>query len=248
MFSCVASAGALTTCRTWAMAKGTGSCEWSPNSTGVEWSPVTTMLQGRVDLGTHGRGCVGSGTRGSAARLLHVHAGQQLRPHRPCDSPGPGAPVLPVAAPLLLPQQAHQLAHHLVHHLLVPGLQGSSQGRGSVGAGCSWSDSRGACCDTSARASPQLAAGPHPLYSSRSRLAPRLPPRTSRAAPHLHGRQVVVTRVIHSLDVQEAKVVPACRQRLGYGLRLAVEQRAVVAGRARHVEHLRAQTICAPWS
>ena len=33
---------------TWAAANGTGSCEWSPKMTGVEWSPVTTMLYERL--------------------------------------------------------------------------------------------------------------------------------------------------------------------------------------------------------
>ena len=30
----------------WAMARGTGSCEWSPYSTGVEWSPVMQIVKG----------------------------------------------------------------------------------------------------------------------------------------------------------------------------------------------------------
>jgi hypothetical protein len=110
-----------TTWRTWAMAKGTGSCEWSPNSTGVEWSPVTTMLQQRqaqtVGVApssanrSAGRGCCKQAARGNAWRRA---AGTAQRP-RP--------PVAPVAAPLLAPQQAQQLPHHPVHDFLVPRLQ-----------------------------------------------------------------------------------------------------------------------------
>jgi hypothetical protein len=35
----------LTTCSRRAMQKGTGSWEWSPNETGVEWSPVMTSVK-----------------------------------------------------------------------------------------------------------------------------------------------------------------------------------------------------------
>ena len=120
------------------MAKGTGSWEWSPNSTGVEWSPVTTMLQGSVQCKVYGvyigeEAFVGVGVMGGRGHVLQLKPAVALGPHKApwykkhMPPPPNGVPVAPVAPPLLLPQQAHQLAHHGVHNLLVAGLQGSAQ-------------------------------------------------------------------------------------------------------------------------